>query len=201
MTQAERAYYNQRAPEYDDWWLGRGLFAERERPGWHEEVAALQAALRTLPPRKTLDVACGTGFLTRHLPGRIVACDQSTEMLLVAHTRLPGSLFIQADAFRLPFRSGAFDCVASGHFYGHLQGSARERFLAEARRVAPRLLVIDAAWRDEVPPESMQERKLNDGSRHTVFKRYFTPEQLRTELGGGTVLHAGRWFVAVLTHW
>jgi demethylmenaquinone methyltransferase/2-methoxy-6-polyprenyl-1,4-benzoquinol methylase len=39
---------------------------------------------------------------------------------------------------------------------------------------------------------------LNDGSRHTVYKRYFMPEQLTAELGGGAVLHAGRWFVAVL---
>ena len=33
-----RAYYDARAGEYDDWWLGRGLFADRDRPGWHEEV-------------------------------------------------------------------------------------------------------------------------------------------------------------------
>jgi hypothetical protein len=44
----------------------------------------------------------------------------------------------------------------------------------------------------------MQERMLNDGSRHAVYKRYFTPAQLTAELGGGTVLYAGRWFVAVL---
>jgi SAM-dependent methyltransferase len=198
MTTAERAYYNQRAPEYDDWWLGAGLFADRERPGWHQEVAELQSVLRALPPQRTLDVACGTGFLTRHLPGAVVACDQSREMLQVARARLPKGSVVQADAFQLPFRSGAFDTVASGHFYGHLPASSRGSFLAEARRVAPRLLIIDAAWRDEVLPESMQERQLNDGSRHVVYKRYFTTEQLITELGGGTVLHAGRWFVAVL---
>jgi hypothetical protein len=38
---------------------------------------------------------------------------------------------------------------------------------------------------------------LQDGSHHTVYKRYFTAEQLVAELGGGTVLHAGRWFIAV----
>lgn len=26
MTSAERAYYDRRAPEYDDWWLGLGLW-------------------------------------------------------------------------------------------------------------------------------------------------------------------------------
>lgn len=198
MTEAERLYYNQRAPEYDDWYLGAGLYAERPRPGWHEEVEALRSILRSLPARTALDVACGTGFLTRHLAGRVAAIDQSPAMLQVARARLPTALVIQADAFQLPFRAGAFDCACSGHFYGHLQGSSRERFLAEARRVARQLLIIDAAWREWVSPEAMQERTLNDGSRHTVYKRYFTPAQLQAELGGGTVLHDGRWFVAVL---
>jgi hypothetical protein len=36
-----RAYYDQRASEYDDWQLGTGLFSRRERPGWAAEVAAL----------------------------------------------------------------------------------------------------------------------------------------------------------------
>jgi hypothetical protein len=31
-----------------------------------------------------------------------------------------------------------------------------------------------------------------------VFKRWFEPDELRAELGGGDVVHAGRWFVAVL---
>jgi demethylmenaquinone methyltransferase/2-methoxy-6-polyprenyl-1,4-benzoquinol methylase len=44
----------------------------------------------------------------------------------------------------------------------------------------------------------MQERVLQDGSRHTVYKRYFTATQLVSELGGARVLHAGQWFVAVL---
>jgi hypothetical protein len=30
-----------------------------------------------------------------------------------------------------------------------------------------------------------------------VFKRWCTPAQLVAELGGGDVLHAGTWFVAV----
>ena len=38
---------------------------------------------------------------------------------------------------------------------------------------------------------------LNDGSRHSVFKRYFSADGLAAELGGGEVLHAGPWFVVV----
>jgi hypothetical protein len=38
---------------------------------------------------------------------------------------------------------------------------------------------------------------LNDGSRWSVYKRVFEPEQLADELGGGRTLFAGRWFVVV----
>ena len=86
-----RDYYDRRALEYDDWWLGTGLFAARERPGWDREVRELVAVLERLPPARVLDVACGTGFLTRHLRGEVTALDQSPEMVAIASGRLPGA--------------------------------------------------------------------------------------------------------------
>jgi SAM-dependent methyltransferase len=192
-----RAYYEQRAAEYDDWWLGRGIFAKRERPGWDDEVAAVLDAVRALPPARTLDVACGTGFVTRHLRGEVVGLDQSEAMVQIAAARLPHGRAVRGDAVPLPFGDDAFDRVFTGSFYGHLLDDERARFLAEARRVAPELVVLDAALRDDGVPEEWQERKLNDGSRHHVYKRFFTPDGLAAELGGGHVLHAGDWFVMV----
>ncbi len=192
-----RWYYDKRAAEYDDWWLGRGLFAGRPRPGWSEEVAQLVSLLGSLPPAHTLDVACGTGFLTRHLPGEVVGLDQSDAMLEVARARMPGVRVLQGDAVPLPFVDGDFDRVFTSHFYGHLVPEEREPFLDEARRVGGQLVIVDSALRDDVPPEEHQERVLNDGSRHTVYKRFFAPEELAAELGDGRVLHAGRWFVVV----
>ena len=197
IDEAMRAYYEQRAAEYDDWWLGRGIFAQRERPGWHEEVEAMLAAVRALPPARTLDVACGTAFVTRRLRGDVVGLDQSETMVGIAAARLPDGRAVRGDAVPLPFDGGAFDRVFTGHFYGHLREGERERFLAEARRVAPELVVLDSALREGVQAGEWQERKLNDGSRHRVYKRFFAPDALLAELGGGRVLHAGRWFVLV----
>jgi len=45
--------------------------------------------------------------------------------------------------------------------------------------------------------QAWQERELNDGSRHRVYKRWFTADGLAAELGGGETVHAGPWFVAV----
>jgi demethylmenaquinone methyltransferase/2-methoxy-6-polyprenyl-1,4-benzoquinol methylase len=192
-----KAYYERRAPEYDDWYHGVGRFEERDRPGWHEEVAAFHSTLEQLDPARTLDVACGTGFLTRHLPGEIVGLDQSAAMLDEAQREAPDATYVQGDALELPFPDGSFDRVFTAHFYGHLEGPDRERFLREARRVAPEIVVVDSALRPGVEQEERQERILNDGSRWDVYKRYFAPEQLADELGGGTTVFAGRWFVAV----
>jgi demethylmenaquinone methyltransferase/2-methoxy-6-polyprenyl-1,4-benzoquinol methylase len=191
-----KAYYEARAPEYDDWWLGTGLFAGRDRPGWDEERAGLIATIARLEPARTLDVACGTGYLTRHLPGRITGLDASSAMLEVAAARVPDAAFVEGDALRLPFADRSFERVFTSHFYGHLDEIERGRFLDEARRVAPELVLVDSALRDDVEPEGLQERVLNDGSTWHVLKRFFTPESLATELGGGETLFAGRWFVA-----
>jgi demethylmenaquinone methyltransferase/2-methoxy-6-polyprenyl-1,4-benzoquinol methylase len=192
-----KAYYDRRAPEYDDWWVGAGLHAGRVRPGWNEEVEALIGSIAALPPVRTLDVACGTGFLTRHLPGEVVGLDQSESMLEVARRQVPSAEFVRGDALALPFPDDAFGRVFTGHFYGHLEEDERLAFLAEARRVAGELVVVDSALRDGVDPVEIQERVLKDGSRWRVYKRYFTAEGLAEELGGGETVHAGRWFVVV----
>jgi ubiquinone/menaquinone biosynthesis C-methylase UbiE len=192
-----REYYDRRAPEYDDWYLGTGLFAERDRPGWNEELEALAALVAGLPAARTLDVACGTGFLTRHLRGDVVGVDQSTAMLEEARRRAPGATFVQGDALALPVPNASFDRVFTAHFYGHLRPPERKAFLAEARRVASELVIVDSSRAESGRDEAVDERALNDGSRWQVYKRWFSGEGLATEIGGGDVLFDGRWFVAV----
>lgn len=195
---ATSAYYDQRAEEYDEWYLGQGVFAQRDRPGWGQEVDALVDLVRSLPEGRTLDVACGSGFVTRHLRGLVVGLDQSRAMVRVAQSRLPQGIALVGDALDLPFADGAFDRVLTGHFYGHLPPDERAAFLAEARRVAGELVVVDSALRDGVEPEQTQQRVLNDGSRHAVYKRYLTGRQLADEIGGDVLLD-GDWFVAART--
>jgi demethylmenaquinone methyltransferase/2-methoxy-6-polyprenyl-1,4-benzoquinol methylase len=192
-----KEYYDRRAPEYDDWWLGRGLFAERDRPGWEGELDEVAALLGALPPVRTLDVACGTGFITRHLPGDVVGLDQSASMIEIARDRVPGAEFVAGDALALPFPADSFDRVHASFFYCHLEEPQRLRFLAEARRVAPELIVFGSRpGADDEPLERWEERILKDGSRWPVFKRVFEPQALASELDGD-VVHAGRWFVVV----
>jgi ubiquinone/menaquinone biosynthesis C-methylase UbiE len=193
-------YYDQRAAEYDEWYTGQGRFAERDRPGWEAEVDQVVNLVRGLPAGRTLDVACGTGFLTRHLRGFVVGLDQSPSMVAIAQARLPHGVAIVGDALRLVVADHAFDRVLTGHFYGHLPPDERATFLAEARRVASELIVVDSARRPGVDSEQWQERVLNDGSRHQVYKRYLSGRQLAEEIGGQMMMD-GTWFVVARRSW
>jgi ubiquinone/menaquinone biosynthesis C-methylase UbiE len=191
-----KAYYDRRAFEYDDWWLGQGLYEDRRRPGWEDELRLLEDVIRGLPPVRTLDVACGTGFLTRHLRGDVVGLDASERMLEVARGQAPAARFEHGDALSLPFEDGAFERVFTSYFYCHLEQEERDRFLAEARRVAPELVVVASIRGDGDDSERWEERSLNDGSRWNVYKRVFEGPDLADELQG-EVVFKGRWFVVV----
>jgi ubiquinone/menaquinone biosynthesis C-methylase UbiE len=192
-----KEYYDVRAPEYDDWWHQRNLHEGRHSADWFAERDEVLAKIAELPPQHTLDVACGTGFVTRLLQGEVIGLDQSEAMLGVALTQAPDAAYVQGDALSLPFGDGAFERLFTSHFYGHLEQPERERFLAEARRVAHELVIFDAGPQQGEPRDEWQERELRDGSQWRVFKRFFTAGGLLAELGGGEVLHDGTWFVLV----
>lgn len=191
-----RTDWDRRAAEYDGWWLGTGLFAEPARPGFSAEVEQLIGVVRALPPGRVLDVGCGTGFLTQHLRGELVALDQSARMVEIAAARMPHALVLQGDVAPLPFDDGEFDRVFTSLFFHHLSPDGRAAFIAEARRVGRELVVVEDVRRPEAPAER-HEQVLSDGPRHRMHRHSFTAAQLIAELGAGHALHQGRWFVVV----
>lgn len=86
-----------REPEHDSYWT------------FHRE-----AFLSSLPApgRRTLDVGCGEGRVTRdlrELGHRVVGLDQSVTMVAAAREADPGSEYVVGDASQLPFEDGSFD--------------------------------------------------------------------------------------------
>jgi SAM-dependent methyltransferase len=184
LYKGQKRYYHLRAREYDatSWEVA----AER-RPA---ELAALIGVLGSFPAVRTLDVACGTGFLTQFLPGTVTLLDASEDMLTLAAERVPGAELVQANALPLPFPDSSFERVFASLFYGHLRPSERRLFLTEARRLAPELVLVEQT-RGPRHWEGLQERALQDGSTHMVYTTYFSPDSLLAGLGGGDLLHAG----------
>ncbi|MFM9701787.1 MULTISPECIES: class I SAM-dependent methyltransferase [Streptomyces] len=95
-----------------------GLY-DASRGGEPRAAAAAEAVLDLLPDgtRRLLDVACGTGIVTRRLAAgreglRVTGVDLAAAMVRQAAVRLPGAV-VRADSRRLPFRDGEFDAVSS----------------------------------------------------------------------------------------
>jgi demethylmenaquinone methyltransferase/2-methoxy-6-polyprenyl-1,4-benzoquinol methylase len=66
----QRAYYQARALEYDEWWQRRGRFDQGAKPAaeWDREVAQVAAALEMFGATgDVLELAGGTGWWTRLL--------------------------------------------------------------------------------------------------------------------------------------
>ena len=101
----------------------------------------LAARVAADAPMRVLEIAAGTGALTRELArvlpaqARIVATDLSPAMLDVAKSRGTARAveWSQADALQLPFDDGTFDAVACQ--FGAMFFPDRPRGYAEARRV------------------------------------------------------------------
>jgi len=113
----------------------------------------LATRVAAFAPRRVLEIAAGTGVLTRAMAMRlptestIVATDLNPPMLQVAQIRgtsRPVS-WRQADAMRLPFADGEFDAVVCQ--FGAMFFPDKARAFAEARRVlAPGGALLFNAW-------------------------------------------------------
>ncbi|MFD9887164.1 class I SAM-dependent methyltransferase [Streptomyces alboflavus] len=91
---------------------------DASRGGEPRAVAAADAVLSLLPPGTgpLLDVACGTGLVTRRLAAepslRVVGVDAAYGMARMAADRVPGTVVL-GDSRRLPFRDGTFDAATA----------------------------------------------------------------------------------------
>ncbi|WP_392900048.1 class I SAM-dependent methyltransferase [Streptomyces sp. LN699] len=100
-----------------------------------EDLATRAAALR---PRRILELAAGTGALTRLLlaaapSGEVTATDLNEAMVAFGSAQAPGATWRQADAQGLPFPDGAFDLVVCQ--FGVMFFPDRVAAFTEARRV------------------------------------------------------------------
>ena len=109
----------------------------RGRPYFHPFVIARVGAslgAEGPPPRRALDVGCGTGLSAVALAAlaeSVYGVDAAPEMISLA-ARAPRVSYVVAAAERLPFGAGVFDLLTLSQVFHWLD---RGRFLAEARRV------------------------------------------------------------------
>jgi ubiquinone/menaquinone biosynthesis C-methylase UbiE len=131
MDDTSKGQVNRSAAEiYDEFFLP-ALFAE-----WAPRVAAA-AGLK--PGQQVLDVACGTGVLTREAArlvaprGTVAGLDRNEGMLAVARRKAPSIAWHLGRAEALPFDDRSFDAVVSQ--FGLMFFEDRNKALAEMARV------------------------------------------------------------------
>ncbi|MFE9448512.1 class I SAM-dependent methyltransferase [Streptomyces sp. NPDC006739] len=115
---------------------------DASRGGEPRAEAAARAVLGLIPdrPGRLLDIACGTGIVTRLLAAarpalRVTGADLSPRMARTAAARLPGAILL-ADSRRLPFADGTFDAVTSVWLLHLMDGPADVRaIVGECARV------------------------------------------------------------------
>lgn len=184
-------------PDYYDQQVGPVLF----------EPFALEL-LDLLPPQvdgPVLEIACGTGALTRPLRQRLpagvelVATDLSPAMLQYARSRPagPGIRWSEADAQALPFEDASFGTVLCA--FGFMFAPDRQAALREARRVlvAGGLLAFSVWDRIEDNPHALANAQVVEalfpGDPQLKFR---TPYEMHEEEGLRALL-AGAGFADV----
>ena len=106
----------------------------------------LAARLPRAPELRVLELACGTGIVTRHLRGhRLLATDLNPPMIERAAAKLPDVEFRQADAMHLPFDDASFDAIVCQ--FGVMFFPDKRAAFGEAHRVlGPGGMFVFSVW-------------------------------------------------------
>jgi demethylmenaquinone methyltransferase/2-methoxy-6-polyprenyl-1,4-benzoquinol methylase len=211
------AYYEARAPEYDDWYLRRGRYERGpvHDAAWNAELDMAGRWLDALPiAGEIVELAAGTGWWSPLLAakgelslydGNPGPLDRARERL-VAH-RLRAHIHVR-DAWAEPDRQ--VDAVFTGFWLSHVPRERLEAFLALCRRwLKPggRLAFIDSladpasgAADHPTPTDDRAIRRLDDGREFTIVKIFYSPAELTAALTDAgfsavDVTPTGRFFV------
>ena len=197
-----RDYYRARAPEFEQWILREGRYAHGPEAdaAWHREMAELQQFAGSLTDASVFEVASGTGWWTRLLAARnrVIASDYAPEMLDEARRRDEDHLPLgrcRADAYRLPAGDGSVDACMFGFWLSHVPIARSQEFIGEAARIVRPggwIVLVDSKQAEHSGASDQfvkgdrvqrQHRRLNDGREFTIWKIYWSPEELHSLLG------------------
>lgn len=187
-------YYEERASEYDEVYLGKGPAMPGYARQYINDVAHISRLVAGFGHGQLIDIACGPGFWAPHYARnaeRITFLDQSEKVLAECRKRVaavPLSAaphFIRGNFFNTPLEPSAYDCALAGFLLSHLTRDEEERFfgrLKEILKPQAELMLIDSLWNEERrkhrTKEGFEERTLNDGRRFKVYKRYLAEAEL-----------------------
>lgn len=183
-----KAYYDERAPEYDEIYLGRGPGIP-EPEIYARDVKAITTLCADFGSGHLIDIGCGTGYWFPYYAkncSEVTLIDQSRRMLVECRKRVDEHStgvdvhFIMGDFFDMRFLTRIFDSSLVAFVIGHLTEDNADVFfqkLAGILNPGSELLWIDGAWSSRREKyrkkDGLLTRTLNDGRSFTINKRYF----------------------------
>jgi SAM-dependent methyltransferase len=216
------AYYRARAPEYDEWFLRRGLcdLGPKWNEQWDQEVAQVATALDEFAlSGRVLELACGTGWWTERLAkhaGELTSVDASPEAIGIARGRVPSARYVVADLFDWE-PTERYDVVFFSFWLSHvppprfdsfwmmvdaaITPDGRVFFIDNYRKKLPELVEqtqVRGSMQREGGKEGEVIRRLNDGREFRAVKVYYEPDELAERLatlGWNMDVRSTNWFL------
>jgi len=214
-------YYDERASEYEEAYvLGTGTASIADPEVFRREALLLTQMVERFARGRLVDLACGTGYW---LPYYVAGCssvtliDQAPRMLqecrkkIASLDALDRIAIVQDDVLEHSFRPRAFDSALVGFLISHLTDEEEQQLFERLKTMLDtdgRFLIFDSAWSPERArfnrKTERQERRLNDGSRFEIYKRYIDRQDVvewERKYGVATSIeHFGTAFIAVSGH-
>lgn len=214
-------YYDERASEYEEAYvLGTGTASIADPEVFRREALLLTQMVEHFARGRLVDLACGTGYW---LPYYVAGCssvtliDQAPRMLqecrkkIASLDALDRITIVQDDVLEHSFRPRAFDSALVGFLISHLTDEEEQQLFERLKTMLDtdgRFLILDSAWSPERArfnrKTERQERRLNDGSRFEIYKRYIDRQDVvewERKYGVATSIeHFGTAFIAVSGH-
>jgi len=179
-------YYADRAREYERIY---------ERPERQPDLTRILDRLTTLfAGCKVIDVACGTGYFTRHAARHAVSVtgiDANEETLALARAKgITNATFIAGDAYALPMPEQPFDGALTSFWWSHIPKARIDAFLTGLNRVlrpGARVFIADNRFvegnstpisRTDQSGDTYQVRELETGARFEVLKNFPSQDEL-----------------------
>jgi ubiquinone/menaquinone biosynthesis C-methylase UbiE len=195
-------YYDERAPEYEEaYTAGTGTSSIATGKVFQAESALLRGVVERLANGRLLDLACGTAYWLPAYAGqcsRITLVDQSPQMLQESRRKVEAlgvsarTDLVRGDVFETVVEAGAYDFALVGFLVSHVtERQEAELFGVLRHALAPggRFLVLESAWTPLRFPFNQkierQGRRLNDGTRFEIYKRYID----RDDIAAWTATH------------
>lgn len=188
-------YYDERASEYEEAYVrGTGTASIPDPDVFRREAVLLAGVVERFARGCIVDLACGTGYWLPHYAARcssITLVDQSGRMLEECRKKTDAlgvagrCTVVHADVFEHEFPDRAYDCALVGFLVSHLTGDQEGAVFEKLARmldVSGRFLILDSAWSPERArfnaKTERQERRLNDGTRFEIYKRYLDRQDI-----------------------